>query len=210
MRGTVTDAETGQTLPGVNVSIQGTQTGTTTGAQGEYQIEAPSPDVTLAFSFVGYQQETVEVGDQTVIDVSLQEDVAQLDQVVVTGYGTQQRGDITGAQASVDVAEAVTGQNSSPQDLIQGRVSGVQVVSNSGEPGAGMRIRVRGQKSLSASNDPLYVIDGVPINNTSMTPGGANAGGVSASKASNHLAMVNPHDNESIEMLKYAAVTTMF
>ncbi|PQJ35092.1 hypothetical protein BSZ35_11220 [Salinibacter sp. 10B] len=210
VRGTVTDAKSGQTLPGVNVTIQGTQTGTTTNAQGQYEIEVPGPDVTLAFSFVGYRETTVEVGDQTVIDVSLQEDVAQLDQVVVTGYGTQQRRNITGAQASVDVADAVTGQNTSPQDLIQGRVAGVQIISNSGEPGAGMRIRVRGQKSLSASNDPLYVIDGVPISTTNMTPGGADAGGVSSSTDTNPLAMINPQNIESIEILKDASATAIY
>jgi len=142
--------------------------------------------------------------------VSLQEDVGQLEQVVVTGYGTQQRQNITGAQASVDVAEAVVGQNNSPQDLIQGRIAGVQVVSNSGEPGAGMRIRVRGQKSLSASNDPLYVIDGVPISTTSMTPGGANAGGVASSNDTNPLSMINPQDIESIEILKDASATAIY
>jgi iron complex outermembrane receptor protein len=210
VRGTVTDASSGETLPGVNVTVEGTQTGTTTDAQGQYQLEVPGSSATLIFSFVGYQEETVQVGDQTVIDVAMQEDVAQLDQVVVTGYGTQQRGNITGAQASVDVAEAITGQNTSPQDLIQGRVAGVQIVSNSGEPGAGMRIRVRGQKSLSASNDPLYVIDGVPISTTNMTPGGANAGGVNSSNDTNPLAMLNPQDIESIEILKDASATAIY
>jgi iron complex outermembrane receptor protein len=208
--GTVTDAQAGETLPGVNVTIQGTQTGTVTNAQGQYELEVPGPDATLVFSFVGYQSETVQVGDQTVIDVSLQEDVGQLDQVVVTGYGTQQRRNVTGAQASVDVADAITGQTTSPQDLIQGRVAGVQIVSNSGEPGAGMRIRVRGQKSLSASNDPLYVIDGVPISTTNMTPGGAEGGGVSSSNDTNPLAMINPQDIESIEILKDAAATAIY
>ena len=208
--GTVTDAAAEQTLPGVNVTIQGTQTGTVTNAQGQYEIEVPGPEATLVFSFVGYRSQTVQVGDQTEINVSLQEDVGQLEQVVVTGYGTQQRQNITGAQASVDVAEAVVGQNSSPQDLIQGRIAGVQVVSNSGEPGAGMRIRVRGQKSLSASNDPLYVIDGVPISTTSMTPGGANAGGVSSSNDTNPLSMINPQDIESIEILKDASATAIY
>ena len=208
--GTVTDAAAEQPLPGVNVTIQGTQTGTVTNAQGQYEIEVPGPEATLVFSFVGYRSQTVQVGDQTEINVSLQEDVGQLEQVVVTGYGTQQRQNITGAQASVDVAEAVVGQNTSPQDLIQGRIAGVQVVSNSGEPGAGMRIRVRGQKSLSASNDPLYVIDGVPISTTSMTPGGANAGGVSSSSDTNPLAMINPQDIESIEILKDASATAIY
>ncbi|MEF8795918.1 MAG: TonB-dependent receptor [Salinivenus sp.] len=208
--GTVTDAQAEETLPGANVSVQGTQIGTTTNAQGEYEITVPGPDATLVFSFVGYRSQTVQVGDQTEINVSLQEDVGQLEQVVVTGYGTQQRQNITGAQASVDVAEAVVGQNNSPQDLIQGRIAGVQVVSNSGEPGAGMRIRVRGQKSLSASNDPLYVIDGVPISTTSMTPGGANAGGVASSNDTNPLATINPQDIESIEILKDASATAIY
>jgi iron complex outermembrane receptor protein len=208
--GTVTDAESGETLPGVNVTIQGTQSGTVTNAQGQYELGVPGPDATLVFSFVGYQSETVQVGDQTVIDVSLQQDVGQLDQVVVTGYGTQQRRNITGAQASVDIADAITGQNTSPQDLIQGRIAGVQIVSNSGEPGAGMRIRVRGQKSLSASNDPLYVIDGVPINTTNMTPGGAEGGGVSSSNDTNPLAMINPQDIESIQILKDASATAIY
>ena len=210
MTGTVTDGNSGETLPGVNVTLQGTQTGTVTDAQGQYEIGVPGPDATLVFSFVGYQTQTVQVGDQTVIDVDLQEEVGQLDQVVVTGYGQQQRRNITGAQASVDVADAITGQNNSPQDLIQGRIAGVQVVSNSGEPGAGMRIRVRGQKSLSASNDPLYVIDGVPISTTNMTPGGANAGGVSSSSDTNPLAMLNPQDIESIEILKDASATAIY
>lgn len=208
--GTVTDGATGEVLPGANVTIQGTQTGTTTNAQGEYELEVPGPDAVLVFSFIGYQSEEVEVGDQTVIDVVLQQDVGQLDEVVVTGYGTQRRQEVTGAVSSVDVAEASAGSNSSAQDLIQGRVSGVSVVSNSGEPGAGMRVRVRGSKSISAGNSPLYVIDGVPINNTNMTPGGADAGGVSSSSDTNPLAMLNPQDIESIEVLKDASATAIY
>jgi len=208
--GTVTDGASGEPLPGANVTVAGTQTGTTTNAQGQYELQVPGPDAVLRFSFIGYRTEEVEVGDQTVIDVVLQEDVGQLEEVVVTGYGTQQRREVTGAVSSVDVAEASTGSNSSPQDLIQGRIAGVNVVSNSGEPGAGMRIRVRGSKSISAGNDPLYVIDGVPINNTNMTPGGANAGGVSSSNDTNPLSMLNPQDIESIEVLKDASATAIY
>lgn len=208
--GTVTDAQSGETLPGANVTVQGTQTGTTTNAQGEYKIEVPGPDATLVFSFIGYQSEEVEVGDQTVIDVTLQENVGQLDEVVVTGYGTQRRAEITGSVSSVDVESANVGQNSSPQDLIQGRVAGVNVVQNSGEPGAGMRIRVRGQKSISASNDPLYVIDGVPISSANVTPGGASAGGAGGSNESNPLSTINPQDIESIQILKDAAATAIY
>ena len=145
VNGTVTDGVTGEPLPGANVSIQGTQTGTTTDANGSYELTVPGPDAVLRFSFIGYQTEEVEVGDQTVIDVVLQEEVGQLEEVVVTGYGTQQRQEVTGSVSSVDVAEASTGNNSSAQDLLQGRLAGVNVVSNSGEPGAGMRVRVRGE-----------------------------------------------------------------
>lgn len=204
--GTVTDAQTGETLPGANVTVQGTQTGTTTDAQGTYELEVPGPDVTLVFSFIGYQDTEVDVGDQTVIDVALQEQVGQLDEIVVTGYGTQRRGEITGAQSSVDVAEANIGQNSSPQDLLQGRVAGVSIISNSGEPGSGMRMRVRGAKSLSASSEPLIVLDGVPISDVNMTPGGA--GG--ASNSSNPLAMINPQDIESMEVLKGTSATSIY
>lgn len=206
VRGTVTDGATGQPLPGANVTIQGTQTGTTTDVEGEYELEVPGPDAVLVFSFVGYQTQEVEVGDQTVIDVSLQEEVGQLDEVVVTGYDTQQRREITGAQSSVDVSEANVGQVSSPQDLLQGRAAGVSIISNSGEPGAGMRIRVRGTKSLSADSQPLIVLDGVPISNTNITPGGPQG----TSNSSNPLETLNPQDIESIEVLKDAAATSIY
>lgn len=206
VQGTVTDGVTGQPLPGANITIQGTQTGTTTDVDGTYQIDVPGPDAVLVFSFVGYQTREIEVGNQEVIDVTLQEQVGQLDEVVVTGYGTQERRQITGAQSSVDVSEANVGEVASPQDLLNGRVSGVSIISNSGEPGAGQRIRVRGTKSLSASSDPLIVMDGVPISDVNMTPGGA--GG--ASNSSNPLAMINPDDIESIEVLKGTSATSIY
>lgn len=204
--GTVTDGATGQPLPGTNVRIQGTQTGTTTDVDGSYTITVPGPDAVLVFSFIGYQDQTVEVGDRTVIDVTMEEAVGQLDEVVVTGYGTQERGDITGAMSSVDVAEANVGQNASAQELLQGRVAGVSIISNSGEPGAGMRMRIRGQKSLSASSDPLVVLDGVAISSTTLTPGGTQG----ASSSANPLAMINPQDIESIQVLKGTAATSIY
>ena len=210
VEGTVTDGATGQPLPGANVSVKGTTTGTTSNMQGQYEMTVPGPNAVLVFSFVGYQQKEITVGDQTVIDVTLQEDIEQLDEVVVVGYGTQRRQEITGSVSSVDVAEANVGQNASAQDLIQGRIAGVNVIQNSGEPGAGAEIRVRGTSSISAGNEPLYVIDGVPINNTNITPGGASAGGVSSSSSSNPLALINPQDIESIQVLKDAAATAIY
>ena len=208
--GTVTDGATGSPLPGANVSVQGTTTGTTTNMQGQYEITVPGSDAVLVYSFVGYVSKERTVGDRTTIDVTLQEDVEQLDEVVVVGYGTQQKKEITGSVSSVDVAEANVGQNASTQDLIKGRVSGVNVLSNSGEPGAGVSVRVRGTSSITAGTEPLYVIDGVPVTSTNVTPGGASAGGVSSSSSSNPLALINPQDIESIQILKDAAATSIY
>jgi iron complex outermembrane receptor protein len=208
--GTVTDAADNQPIPGVNIVVEGTTTGTTTDVEGQYSLTVPGPDATLVFSFVGYQSESVTVGDQSTINVQLQEDVAALDEVVVTGYGTQRRRDISGSVSSVDVAEANTGQVTSPQDLIQGRVAGVNILENSGEPGSGVNVRIRGTTSISAGSDPLYVVDGVPISSTNITPGGSSAGGVTASSSTNPLALINPNDIESIEVLKDAAATSIY
>ena len=206
VQGTVTDGATGEPLPGANVAVQGAQGGTTTGADGTYQIEVPGADAVLEFSFVGYRTRRVRVRNRETINVTLRERVGQLDEVVVTGYGAQQREEISGAISSVDVPAANVGQVSSPQDLIQGRVAGVSIVSNSGAPGSGQRVRIRGRKSLSASADPLYVIDGVPIGNTNVTPSGANG----ATNSANPLSFINPRDIESIQVLKGPAATAIY
>jgi len=210
VEGTVTDQATGNPLPGVNVVIKGTNTGTTTNTSGRYEITVPGPEAVLVFSFIGYQEREVSVGEQTVIDVTLRESQVALEEVVVTGYGEQQRQDITGSVSSVEVAEANVAQVRSPQDLLKGRVAGVSLQSNSGEPGAGVDVRVRGTSSISAGSDPLYVIDGVPINNTTVTPNGAALGGVTASSTTNPLSMLNPSDIESMEVLKDAAATAIY
>jgi iron complex outermembrane receptor protein len=206
VRGTVTDGPTGEPLPGANVSVQDAQEGTTTEADGTYQIEVPDADAVLVFSFVGYRTRRVRVRGRETVDVTLQERVGQLDEVVVTGYGAQQRGEISGAISSVDVPAANVGQVSSPQDLLQGRVAGVSIVSNSGAPGSGQRVRIRGRKSLSASADPLYVIDGVPIGNTNVTPSGASG----TTNSANPLSFINPRDIESIQVLKGPAATAIY
>ncbi len=210
VEGRVTEAETGFPLPGVNVSVQGTQIGTTTDLDGNYSITVPGADAVLVFSFVGFQTQQIPVGDQRVIDVALRQSVAELEDVVVVGYGTQRRGDVTGSVASVSVADANMGQITAPEDLIQGRVAGVSIIKNDGEPGAGMTVRIRGGTSITASNDPLYVIDGVPIDAASMQPGtdtgvdGANSG------PRNPLAMLNPGDIEAIDILKDASAAAIY
>lgn len=208
--GTVTDGTMGGPLPGVNVVVQGTSTGTTTDAQGQYSLTVPGPDAMLEFSFVGYNTITETVGDRTTIDVTLSENVQALDEVVVVGYGTQRREEITGSVSSVDVADADAGQVTSTQDLIRGRVAGVQLQETSGEPNAGINLRVRGTSSISGGNEPLYVIDGIPVTTTSLTPGGVSQGGVTTSNTTNPLALINPQDIESIQILKDAASTAIY
>lgn len=202
----MTEENTGQPMPGVNVTVEDTQIGTTTDAKGTYQIEVPGPDAVLVFSFVGYQTERIRVGDQEVIDVTLQEEVGRLEEVIVTGYGTQERREISGSISSVDVQSANVGQIESPQDLLQGRVPGLSIAGNDGEPGSDQRVRVRGLKSLSANTQPLYVVDGAPIGNTNVTPGGPQG----ASNSANPLSLLNPQDIESIQVLKDAAATAIY
>ncbi len=201
--GTVTDAGTGDPLPGVSVVIQGTQTGAITGLDGAYSVVVPGDDAILVFSYVGYETQEVPVGSRSTVDIALSEDLELLEEVVVIGYGTQRREALTGSVASVEVAPADIGLTSSPQELLQGRAAGVMVVRTNGEPGAGATVRIRGGTSINASNDPLYVVDGVPIDNSSIAPGGYGA-------ARNPLSFLNPNDIESMDVLKDAAATAIY
>lgn len=207
--GTVTDATTGDSMPAVNIVVRGTTTGTTSALDGTYRINADADDV-LVFSFVGFLPQEIPVGDQTVIDVALQEDIALLEDIVVVGYGTQRREEVTGSVATLNADDANLGMVTSPDQLIQGRVAGVNISANNGEPGAGFNIRIRGGTSISASNEPLYVIDGVPIDNAQVTPGGTDAGGATAPPTRNPLSMINPNDIESITILKDASATAIY
>lgn len=201
--GVVTDASTDAPLPGVNVVVEGTTTGTTTDIDGRYSLTVPGPDVNLVFSFVGYEPQEIVVGDQTEINVTLSEDIAVLGEIVAIGYGTIRREAMTGSVSSVEVAEADIGLTSSPQELLQGRTAGVQVIRNNGEPGAGATVRIRGGTSINASNDPLYVIDGVPIDPSNFAPGGFGT-------ARNPLSFINANDIESMDVLKDAAATAIY
>ncbi|MEM1268864.1 MAG: TonB-dependent receptor [Bacteroidota bacterium] len=205
--GTVTDAASGFPLPGVNIQIQGTQTGTITAFDGSYSIQADQGDV-LVFSYVGYLPQEVAVEGTDPINVALDEDVEALEEVVVVGYGVQRKVDVTAAVSSVNVRDANVGVVTSPDQLIQGRVAGVQVIQNNGEPGSSVTVRIRGGTSISASNEPLYVIDGVPLDNSSTTPGGSAL--EVASGPRNPLNMLNPNDIESIDILKDASAAAIY
>ncbi len=196
--GKVTASPDGAAIPGVNITVKGTSSGTTTDIEGNYSLIVDAPNAVLVYSFVGYLPEEVQVGNQSQIDVRLVEDVVSLSEVVVIGYGTQEKKDVTGAIAVVGEKEFNKGVMSSPQDLLVGKVAGVSVVSNGGAPGAGSTIRIRGGSSLSASNDPLIIIDGFPVDNTSI--GGS----------PNALATINPNDIATFTVLKDASATAIY
>jgi len=204
--GQVTDARK-DPLPGVNVTIKGSSTGTTTDGRGNYRLNLPADNVTVVFSFIGYQTQEVAVGNRTVIDVNLAEDVKSLSEVVVVGYGTQRKTDLTGSVSSIGTKEIKQVAVTSLDQAMQGRAAGVQVTQGSAAPGGGVSIRIRGGNSIQASNEPLYVIDGVPIfpSNGTYSPGAS--GGV---QAQNALANLNPGDIESIEVLKDASATAIY
>ncbi|MBN9296719.1 MAG: TonB-dependent receptor [Filimonas sp.] len=164
--GKVTD-ETGKPLQGVSILIKGTAKGTTTNEQGVYTLSASAGDV-LVVSYVGYDsQEIPVIADKGVYDVAIQSGKSQLSEVVVVGYGTQKKKDLTGAVSVVSAADIANRPIVNAGEALQGKAAGVQVVSNSGKPGAGLTIRVRGSSSISAGNDPLYVVDGIPMTDIS-------------------------------------------
>ncbi|WP_017731727.1 SusC/RagA family TonB-linked outer membrane protein [Nafulsella turpanensis] len=195
--GTVTSFSDGSALPGVTIRVKGTTQGTTTDFNGVYQIRVEEGD-TLIFSFVGFTPEEVVVADQSEIDIQLMEDIETLAEVVVVGYGTQRKSDLTGAVSAITEEDFVEGFVSSPAQLITGKVAGVQITSSGGAPGSGSQIRIRGGASLNASNDPLIVVDGVPLNNATI------AG------ASNPLSFINPEDIQAINVLKDASATAIY
>ncbi|MDN5213530.1 SusC/RagA family TonB-linked outer membrane protein [Fulvivirgaceae bacterium BMA12] len=210
--GKVSDVETGAPIPGVSVLIKGTVRGTITDDQGMYKIRA-DPGMTLIFSFIGYLSQEIVVGSATEINVSLEENVTALAEIVVIGYGTQQRRDITGSVASVSAKDIKDIPLTNFENAIQGQLAGVQVQEPSGEPGAGVTVRVRGLGSITAGNEPLYVIDGFPVSkNVDIGVQGDVARRRAAFRPppSNPLSTLNPNDIESIEVLKDASAAAIY
>lgn len=207
LTGTILD-ENKTPLPGVNVIVTGTSKGTTTDFEGSFSILVSESAKTLSFSYIGFFEQVVEIGNKTKFSIILKEDAKQLSEVVVVGYGQMEKKDVTGAMSSVKAEDFNQGVMSSPDQLIQGKIAGVQMTPSSGEPGAGVNIRVRGGTSLTASNEPLYVIDGFPIDNTASDPG--TSGVYSNSARKNPLATINPADIESFDILKDASATAIY
>ncbi len=205
--GTVTDAETGETIPGANIVEKGTSNGTITDFDGNYQL-AVGDGATIVVSFVGYSTQEIAVGSRSVIDVSIELDVQSLTEVVVIGYGEIEQSDATGAVAAVSAKDFNQGLISSPEQLIAGKTAGVQISGNSGAPGDGINIRIRGTNSIRSNNNPLFVVDGVPLAG-GVQPGAADIG-FGTSGDINPLNFINPADIESISILKDASATAIY
>lgn len=197
LSGVVTEESSSLPLPGVNVIIKGTTSGTATDFDGNYQLNVNNGDV-IVFSYVGYITQEITYTGQSTLNVSMVEDAAKLDEVVIIGYGAVKKDDLTGTADMVTSEDFNKGPIVSAQQLITGKVAGVSITSGSGAPGEGQDIRIRGTGSLSLSSNPLIVIDGIPINNDAV--GGAR----------NPLNLVNPNDIESMVVLKDASATAIY
>lgn len=199
--GTVTDASDGSTLPGVSVAIRGTTQGTVTDINGRYEISV-QPDAVLVFSFIGMQTRQIPIEGRVVINVALEADVAVLQEIVVVGYGTRLKYELTGSISSVRAEDIEAHTLPSIETALQGRTAGVHVQAGSGKLGQGIRTRVRGSSSITASNQPLYVVDGIPIVSQSL--------GTSGNEPTNPLADINPSDIESVQVLKDASAAAIY
>jgi TonB-linked SusC/RagA family outer membrane protein len=211
--GKVTSAEDGTPLPGVNVVLKGTATGTVTDVDGAYTLSVPSNGGTLVFSFIGLISQEVTIGDRTTLDVRMDEDVTQLGEVVVTAQGNIRQTKTIGYSATqVDNDEATKGRTNDVMTSLQGKVAGLTISQNSGAPGASSRVVLRGYSSITGSNQPLYIVDGVPINNASnvnvFNPVNDNFN--STVDYGNRANDIAPDDIESISILKSAAATALY
>ena len=197
LSGKVTDAN-GAGIQSITVTVKGTKNATSTGTDGSYRILVPQGATTLVFSGVGYASQELAITGSASYDVSLQTSASNLNEVVVIGYGTARKKDLTGATSTISSRDFQKGAVATPEQLILGKVAGVNITSNGGAPGAGSTIRIRGGASLSASNDPLIIIDGVQLS----------GGGVAGS--ANSLALINPNDIETFTVLKDASAAAIY
>ncbi|RZJ89178.1 MAG: TonB-dependent receptor, partial [Hymenobacter sp.] len=203
--GRVTDQKTGEGLPGATILLKGTTTGVSTSIDGRFTLNVPESGGTLVISSVGMATQEVAIGSRTTIDLVLAADTKQIEEVIVTGYGQQQeRREITGSVAVVSSAQYKDQSIIGVDQALQGRAAGVQVTQSSGTPGSGISIRIRGAASIGASNEPLYVVDGLPIITGNTTQLGA------GNQLTNGLNDLNPNDIESIEVLKDAAAAAIY
>ncbi len=206
VQGTVTDSD-GEALIGVNVQVVGESSGTSTDFDGKYNLEDVDENAVLRFSYVGFKTQEIAVEGRETVDVTLSSDYEMLDEIVVIGYGTVERKDVTGAMTSLQSRDFNKGINISPDQLIQGKTPGVRVINNTGQPGSATTVRIRGNSSIRAGNNPLFVLDGIPLSGGSARPGGSGGFG---SNSGNPLSYLNPDDIASIDILKDASATAIY
>jgi TonB-linked SusC/RagA family outer membrane protein len=187
--GTITDASSGEPLVGVNIVVEGTTTGTMTDINGKFTIEVPNRNSVLAISYIGYIAQRINVGGRAVIDVSMESDLKALEEVVVTGYGTVRKSDLTGSVSSIKTEQILQLPTQRVDQAIQGRATGVFILNTDGSPGGNTMIRIRGSNSINGGNDPLIIVDGLQ---------GAN------------INQLNPNDIASMEILKDASATAIY
>lgn len=202
INGIVISAEDSQALPGVNVIVKGTETGVITDVNGVYSIEIPNDATTLIFSFIGMMTQEVIVNSQSEINVTLESEITGLEEVVVIGYGTRIKTELTGAISTVSGEDMQKVPHTTFESSLQGKASGVLMTSTSGKLGEALNIRVRGTNSITASNQPLYVIDGMIIASDNF--------GISNNQPMNPLITLDPNDIESVQILKDASSSAIY
>lgn len=199
--GTITGASDGLTLPGVSIVVKGTTIGTTTNIDGKYELNAPSDATTLVFSFVGMTTQEIQIQGRAIIDIAMEMEAAALDEIVVVGYGTQIKSKVTGNVAKVGGDEIRNTPVPSVQQALQGKTAGVFVESANGKASGITRMRIRGSSSITATNEPLFIVDGVPLTTEALNQSGASI---------NPLTSINFNDIESIDVLKDASSTAIY
>lgn len=208
LKGSVVD-ETGQPIIGANIVVEGTTNGTITDVEGTFSLQAPEK-AELHISYIGYLDQRIKADNQAMLRIILKEDTHTLDEVVVVGYGTMKKSDITGSVASVRLDDLKQGASTSVDQMLLGKSAGVNVVQSSGEPGGGFSVNIRGASSINGGVSPLYVIDGVPIDNSRPVSQGSIVGFSDNRSPRNPMSSINPADIESLEILKDASATAIY
>jgi iron complex outermembrane receptor protein len=209
--GKVTDSKDGSPVAGASIQAKGTRTGTSTRSDGTFSLTVGPSVTAIVITSVGYNTQEISIDGKSSIDVSFVANAgANLNEVIVTGYGTSRKRDLTGSIGSVKEKDFNKGVYTSPDQLIQGKLAGVQIYNNSGQPGGGTTVKIRGNSSVSGGGQPLYVIDGVPLDNRSPRPGVMDLGFGAGNPASNPLNFLNPADIASMDVLKDASATAIY
>ena len=207
--GKITD-EKGNPVTGASITVKGGKAGTTSDASGNFTLNAPSSVTTLSVSFVGYAAQDVDVSSASNVAVSLKPDNSSLTDVVVIGYGTAKKKDLSGSYSTVTAKNFNKIPSTTPDQLLQGKVAGLQVTVSSGAPGAPSSVRIRGNNSIRAGTDPLYVVDGVPLDGRSARPGLTSISGLGVIPDGNPLTYLNPNDIQDISVLKDASASAIY